>query len=539
MCVAALTALPLAAANGVSATPLAARAPSPSAETREVLRERTFPLDAERFRSLCDPAPVGTPREHTFEFFEDFRITALEEGVEESNGTLTWNGHVRGRPDTSVVVSIRGVCKTDKKEKEGQEDHEGKEDKEGKGGKEDRTDGADETDHKSKGKVVVEVHADLVDRVYRLQTLPGHPPQLRATEENPYVRPPRTPDQPAIDPASASAMRRSLQGGTEATADRPVVIDVIAGYTRQAITTAGGEQQVINRIYWAERKMNEALADSNIPASIDILGTYNTDYAGDNTSSVMHAKLINPQDADLGATADKLRRRHGADLLTVVNNVGAGSTGQANLPTRGIFNSKDAFSVVDFGSLISFYNLGHELGHNLGLFHDRATLTVQYNNTNNWLNDLNAPYGTGWITPNGRHHTLMAYASACPQPCSTVNQYSNTENTFNGQPLGDANNNNAALARLSTPIVAGYRTLTKHKARHALIVSSTDGGTIRPSFFGPYKPGTIVGVTARPQAGFRLAAWLYDGVQYDASPQFNVTMDDAHRLHGIFLPVTP
>ncbi|MGW1770860.1 InlB B-repeat-containing protein [Streptomyces sp. NPDC002104] len=505
VCVAALTALPLVAAAGASAAPLtAARAPSPSGEDRALVRERTFPLDAELFRTLCTPGPVGVPRERTFEFFEDVRVTAVEDGIDDDHGTVVWSGHAKDRPDTSVVVALRGLCRT----------------------------AAGRT---SEGPVVVEVHADLGERVYHARSVPGRPTQLRVTEEDPFLRALRAPDKQVIDPASASALRRSLQGGVEATADKPVVIDVIAGYTPKAVATAGGQQQVINRIYWAERKMNEALADSNVPASIDILGTYNTNYQGDNTAEVMRGKLENPQDPDLGSRADELRRRFGADLVTVVNDTGTGSSGNASLPTRGNFNSQLAFSAVDFNSLISFYNLGHELGHNLGLFHDRDTLR-RFDPTS--VNNVNAPYGTGWVTPNLRHRTLMAYPESClPQLCTVVNQYSNTENTFNGQPLGDANNNNAALARLSTPIVAGYRTLVDSRIRHALTVSSTEGGTIRPAVYGPYKPGTVVGVTARPDAGFRLAAWIYDGVQYDAAAQFNVTMDHAHTLRGVFLPL--
>ncbi|MGH3804589.1 MAG: zinc-dependent metalloprotease family protein, partial [Pseudonocardiaceae bacterium] len=275
---------------------------------------------------------------------------------------------------------------------------------------------------------------------------------------------------------------------------------------------------------------------SNIPASIDIIGTYNTNYQGDNTSSVMHAKMNNPQDPELGSGAADLRQRYGVDLVTIVNSVDSGqSSGQGNLPQRGIFNAKEAFSVVDVNSLTGWYNLGHEIGHNLGLFHDRRTLNGQVPD-GSWMNSLNTRYGTGWITPNEEFHTLMAYSSSCLKQCSAVNQYSNTENTVNGQPLGDENNNNAALARLSTPIVSGYRTLTTAKTRYALTLSSTDGGTIRPAVYGPYKPGTVVGVTARPQTGYRLVAWLYDGVQYDPGTQVNITMDRAHTLRGVFLP---
>ncbi|WP_328296609.1 M12 family metallo-peptidase [Streptomyces sp. NBC_00435] len=504
LCVAAVAALPLATAAGVSAAPQTTRAPSPAGDGKEVLRERTFPLRTEAFSGLCSPAPFGAPRERTFEFFDDVRVTAVEEGIDDDQGTLTWSGHVKNKPDTSVVVSMRGVC---------------------------------DTDRAPQGAVVVEVVADLGARVYHLETLPGLPPRLRATEEDPDHRPRRAPDTPVNTSASAADMRESLRGRAAATAANPAVIDVIAGYTPKAVTAAGGEQQVINTIHWAERKMNEALADSNIPASIDIIGTYNTDYRGDNTSSVMHAKMNDPQDAALGATAADLRRRYGVDLITIVNKVDPGqSSGQGNLPERGIFNSKEAFSVVDFDSLTGWYNLGHEIGHNLGLWHDRRTLDSQIPD-GSWRNDLNTPYGTGWITPNEEFHTLMAYSSSCLKDCSAVNQYSNTDNTVNGQPLGDRNSDNAGLARLSTPIVAGYRTLTTARTRYALTLDPAEGGTVRPAVYGPYKPGTVVGVTARPQNGYRLVAWLYDGVQYDPSAQVNITMDRAHTLTGVFLPV--
>ncbi|MER6218400.1 reprolysin-like metallopeptidase [Streptomyces sp. NPDC001674] len=505
VCAAALTALPLAAA-GVSASPLPHRAPAAPGEGKEVLRERTFPLRADAFRDLCTPAPFGAPREHTFVFFDNVHITAVEDGIDEDEGTLTWSGHVKGKPDHSVVLSMRGVCSTD------------------------RT---------PPGTLVVEVLADLGERVYRLVSLPGDEPRVRATEEDPDHRPRRAPDEllPGTVAAPPSATRKKLQGRAAATPANPVVIDVIAGYTPKAVAAAGGEQQVINTINWAERKMNEALADSNVAASIDIIGTYNTRYTGDNTSSVMHAKLSDPANGELGATAADLRRRYGVDLVTVVNSVNPGqSSGQGSLPTLGSFDSKDAFSVVDLNSLTGWYNLGHEIGHNLGLFHDRRTLDQQIRD-GSWRNLLNTPSGTGWITPNEEFHTLMAYSTSCFKACTAVNQYSNTENTVDGQPLGDRNNDNAALARLSTPIVAGYRTLTTPRTRYALTLLAGEGGSVRPAVFGPYKPGTVVGVTARPQQGYRLAAWIYDGVQYNPSAQVNVTMDAAHTLEAVFLPL--
>ncbi|MFJ7209753.1 hypothetical protein ACIQWR_40255, partial [Streptomyces sp. NPDC098789] len=127
------------------------------------------------------------------------------------------------------------------------------------------------------------------------------------------------------------------------------------------------------------------------------------------------------------------------------------------------------------------------------------------------------------------------YATSCRKACHTENVYSNPGLSVDGQPLGDQYNNNAKLARITTPIVAGYRSLTTPLTRYALTLESSDGGTIRPAVYGPYKPGTVVGVTATPAAGYRLAAWIYDGQQYAPSAQVNVTMDRAHTLSAVFL----
>ncbi|MFD5419178.1 M12 family metallo-peptidase [Streptomyces sp. NPDC127069] len=504
LCVAATAALPLASAsaNGVSATPAVTRAPSPSdGDGAEVLRDRTVPLALDAFRMLCTAAPFGAPRAWTFDFFDNVRLTAVEDGIDDDGGTRTWSGHVKGRPDTSVIVSLRGVCSTGRNQLEG---------------------------------TVVKVVADLGEHVYHLKTLPGSPLRARITEEDPAKQPHHAPDELAVSPSARTAPRHSLAGRAAATSQDPAVIDVIAGYTPLAVQRAGSEQQVVNTIHWAERKMNEALADSGVPASIDIIGTYNTGYTGNNTSSVMWSKLSNPQNSELGSTAADLRRRYGVDLITVVNSVPGQSSGQGSLPVRGNFDDSLAFSVVDYDSLTGWYNLGHEIGHNLGLFHDRRTLSQQVPD-GSWVNDLNTPYGTGWITSDEEHTSLMAYATSCRRPCRTENVYSDPQLGVYGQPLGNENNDNARLARLTTPIVAGYRTLTIPRTRYALTLESSDGGSVRPAVYGPYKPGTVVAVTATPAPGHRLAAWIYDGRQYAPNEQVNVTMDAAHTLRAVFI----
>ncbi|MEI5098412.1 zinc-dependent metalloprotease family protein [Streptomyces sp. PmtG] len=291
---------------------------------------------------------------------------------------------------------------------------------------------------------------------------------------------------------------RKLKERAAAADGEPVVIDMVVGYTPAAAWRVGGDQAMQSRIRLAESYLNQAFADSNVRASVDVVATYNTFYYGDQTAALMRRKLENRYDRELGAPAAQAREKYGVDLVSVINDVPYGSSGNANLPMPLSEKSDDqAFSVVDVQSIVNWYNFGHEVGHNLGLWHDRATLDQQAGGAD-YRPYLATPYSTGYVSPNREFHTLMAYASACGQPCTAVNQYSNTENTMNRQPLGDAHNNNAAVARLTTPIVAGYRTLAITRHRHALTLETGSGGTLRPSTYGPYAPGTTVTLTARP-----------------------------------------
>lgn len=289
----------------------------------------------------------------------------------------------------------------------------------------------------------------------------------------------------------------------------PVIIDMIVGYTPAAVRRVGGEPAMQTRIRLAESYLNQALADSNVRASVDVIGTYNTDYDGDQTASVMLPKLSAPSDLQLGARAAQLREDYGVDLVSVVNDVPQGSSGQASLPVPflkpgGVANDGEAFSVVDVSSIVNWYNFGHEIGHNLGLWHDRATLDEQ-SGGQDYTPYLTTPYSTGFVTRNRDFHTLMAYSSACGRPCSAVNQYSNTENTVNGQPLGNADNNNAAVARLTTPIVAGYRDLKIARQRYRLTVEASQGVRRAPAPSAPTgrAPPSASTPTPRPATASR------------------------------------
>ncbi|QES43509.1 hypothetical protein DEJ49_23260 [Streptomyces venezuelae] len=486
--------------------------PRPSANEKDVLRERTVALDVADYQWLCASGGFGRAPEHALALFRGVRITLVQDGRSANEDTVTWFGHVKGAPDQQAVISASHVCRPAKAARPAVETR--------------------PVQHKP----VVDAMIDLGTRTYHLTTLPGKRPRLRITEEDPGARRRPAADNGALDDRAARDLHDSLTNRAPADPADPVVIDVLAGYTPPAVRRVGGEPAMAARIRMAESYMNQALADSGVAARIDVIDTYDTGYSGTQTAADMLEKLSDPQDRELGATAHRKREELGVDLVTVINDVPVGSSGQASLPTKGQFDDELAYSAVDVQSLTEWYNLGHELGHNLGLFHDRATLEQQAGKEG-YQEYLNSPSGTGYITPRRDHHTVMAYSSSCGKPCKPVNQYSNTENTIEGQPLGDENNNNAALARRSAPVVAGYRALKVTRARHRLTLAASPNGTVRPAVHGPYAPGTTVGVTAKPAAGYRVSAWIVDGRRHEITDEnVTMTMDRPYKVSAVFAP---
>ncbi|MFD5148925.1 M12 family metallo-peptidase [Streptomyces sp. NPDC058401] len=512
---AALSATALGLPTALAAAPAhpAAEPPKPG----HVLRSRTVDLDLADYRWLCADQPFGTPRRHTFRPFSDTSLEVVESGVERdpAGGAVKWSGEVvkvDGHPvapgvQRRVVLSTTGVCDP----------------------------GA------TPDTVGVDALFDLGARAYRIAQPRNEPGRLLITEEDPdlHVKPRQDDADPQYenpDPAVIAEARRQLM--TRAASAEPVVIDMVVGYTPRAEWGMGGEEAMLARIAFAETSINHAFADSNIKASVDIVATYKANYyapADQETAPVVHGLLSNPREPRLGAPAAALREQYGADLVSLMIQVPDGtSSGQGNLPQPPSEKTDDqAYSVVDYRTVALWYNFGHEVGHNLGLWHDRTTLDEQARGAD-YRPYLTTPYSTGYVTPDRRYHTLMAYSSACGGPCTAVNQYSNTENTWDGQPLGDAYNNNAAVARITTPLIAGYRAPAQLRERHAL----TLGEGLRPDTWGPYRPGTSIKVTGTPPRGYRISAWELDGQRYAITAnQVNVTMDRAHELKAVFVRI--
>jgi hypothetical protein len=158
--------------------------------------------------------------------------------------------------------------------------------------------------------------------------------------------------------------------------------------------------------------------------------------------------------APLAATRT-LRETYGADLVVLVREAGAycGIGWMPTPPTAG--TSAYGFSVVSRGCITN-HTFAHELGHNLGLNHDRHVVT----------SPPAGSYNYGYVNTVDRVRTVMAYNNKCAEQgfsCPRVPFFSTPSRFYNdsvvvGLPLS---NPQAAFAarqlNLNRAAVAGYR----------------------------------------------------------------------------------
>ena len=212
-----------------------------------------------------------------------------------------------------------------------------------------------------------------------------------------------------------------------------VTIDVAVVYTPAAREGAGGTAAIEAVIDLQVAETNGAYEVSGVHHRVALTAREEVAYLETGDSGVDIDRLIDPADGHMDGVHD-LRDRVGADLVSLVVD-DSDFAGKGQLP--GVFSL-----VTREGGGRTF---AHELGHNMGLLHDRWQVhhneeekVLQEHPAYGYVNqrafEAGAPESSRWIT-------VMAYWSQCDDAdlyCQALLRFSNPRQSYNGDPLGVA-----------------------------------------------------------------------------------------------------
>ena len=212
-------------------------------------------------------------------------------------------------------------------------------------------------------------------------------------------------------------------------------IDVAVFYTPAARRAEGGTAAIEAVIDLMIAETNQAYRDSGVNQRVVLAAREEVEYTEAHSAGVDLDRLTESEDGHMDGV-HAIRDRVGADLVHLIAAPDSDRVcGIAQLAPR----AGRAFGLTghDCGGFV----FAHELGHNMGLRHDR------YNACGYWCDNWPAPYAYGYVNQRGfsaapdrrRWVTIMAYGTQCQAEgvrCHGIHRFSNPAQTWNGDPLG-------------------------------------------------------------------------------------------------------
>ena len=365
---------------------------SPELSKRWVRRHRTMGLNPAALEAM-KLARKDSKQDLSLDLFDaGTRTLELDEPEIHRNKAKVWRGRMRGEQDSDVTLAVRGT-KMVGTITSGQRLY--------------KIEPAENNRHR-----LVEIDEDAMR--------PDHHPLVVPDDGTPADPPAPEPNFQQPDTSAAAAS----DAVTTAAAPANTTVDLLVVYTSTARSRQGGQAAMNALIAMSVDLANQAYRNSQIAMQLRLVRAAEVSYAETGNISTDLSRLRSTTDGFMDSV-HQLRNQSKADMVALIVDNGGSYCGIAYVMANGPRASfaSYAFSVTD-RDCVSNNTLTHELGHNMGDAHDRASGGSGV-----------FPYSYGYRDPVGKFRTIMAYA--CPNvSCPRVKYFSNPKIKINGRPAG-------------------------------------------------------------------------------------------------------
>lgn len=260
-------------------------------------------------------------------------------------------------------------------------------------------------------------HIQLGTRIFRIEPLGNG--LHRVIELNPSKFPPDHPKN-WVQPPTRDLPARDAGAVTPDAATTTVkTITVLAAYTSRAAAYKGSSAKAVAEIKLGASLANAAYTKAKIPMKISLTGIVSTgsylewDKISANLA-VLEGASVDGYPPELGSIRSK-RTSTKSDLLTLFTGP-SDACGIGNFTDKPSTSTKTVSESVVVITCVSNFSFGHELGHNMGLRHDRFVDKA-----------AGVGYNFGHVNKSCKVRTMMAYDNSCQSAgysCTRLNMFS-------------------------------------------------------------------------------------------------------------------